>query len=45
MAGLDFSLVHGAGHMVPQDQPARAYKLVMDWILNKPIVTAESDVV
>jgi len=37
LEGLDFGSVHGAGHMVPMDQPARAYQLVVNWMLGKPI--------
>lgn len=35
--GLDFATVHGAGHMVPQDEPQRAYQLIFNWIEGKPI--------
>jgi len=35
--GLDFGTVHGAGHMVPGDEPKRAYNLIMNWILGNPI--------
>jgi len=30
--GLDFATVHGAGHMVPMDQPQRALQLINNWI-------------
>ena len=35
--GLDFSTVHGAGHMVPQDEPQRAYQLIFNWLAGGPI--------
>jgi len=35
--GLDFGTVHGAGHLCPQDQPARSYQLVVNWMLGNPI--------
>lgn len=30
--GLTFATVHGAGHMVPQDQRARAFQLINNWV-------------
>ena len=30
--GMDFVTVQDAGHMVPEDQPARAYKVIFEWI-------------
>jgi hypothetical protein len=30
-----FITVHGAGHMVPQDQRARAYHILFNWLLKK----------
>ena len=32
---LDVLTIRGAGHMVPQDKPAYAYKMFMDFINNK----------
>jgi len=32
-----FSSVHGAGHMVPQDQPDRAHHLITNFLQNKKI--------
>ena len=33
--GLTFATVHGAGHMVPQDQRQRAYHLIFNWLLQR----------
>lgn len=33
--GLTFSSVHGAGHMVPQDQRERAHHLINKWMQDK----------
>jgi len=41
--GLDFGTVHGAGHMVPGDEPKRAYNLVMNWILGNPVVAEDKE--
>ena len=30
--GMDFVTVQSAGHMVPEDQPARANKVIFEWI-------------
>lgn len=35
--GLTFATVHGAGHMVPQDQRARAFHLINNWVNQKTI--------
>lgn len=35
--GLDFSTVHGAGHMVPMDKSQAAFQLIFNWLENKPI--------
>lgn len=32
--GMSFATVHGAGHMVPQDQPEIAHYLISEWIKN-----------
>jgi carboxypeptidase C (cathepsin A) len=35
--GMDFVTVQSAGHMVPEDQPKRAYDIIFDWIDNTGI--------
>ena len=35
--GLDFVSVHGAGHMVPQDQRERAHYMVNTWLANQSL--------
>jgi len=42
--GLTFATVHGAGHMVPQDQRQRAYHLIFNWLLQRDeFVASESE--
>jgi carboxypeptidase C (cathepsin A) len=38
---MDFATVQAAGHMVPEDQPARAYKVIFEWI-NKTGIWADT---
>lgn len=33
--GLTFITVHGAGHMVPQDQRSRAYHILFNWLFER----------
>ena len=35
--GLTFASVHGAGHMVPQDQRERAHYLINNWLQDKKL--------
>lgn len=37
MEGLDFISIHDAGHMVPQDQRARAHHFVNEWLLGNDL--------
>ena len=30
-----FATVHGSGHMVPSDQPERAYHLIFNWLFQR----------
>lgn len=32
-----FITVHGSGHMVPEDKPAQAHKMIYDWIKKVPL--------
>jgi carboxypeptidase C (cathepsin A) len=35
--GLDFSTIHGTGHMAPQWKRKEVTKLIMSWVHNEPI--------
>ena len=35
-ANLDFMTVLGSGHMVPEDKPAQALKMITSFIFQKP---------
>lgn len=35
--GMDFATIQAAGHMVPEDQPERAYRVIFDWVNQRGI--------
>ena len=35
--GMSFATVHGAGHMVPGDQPARALDMITKFVKGQPL--------
>tara|TARA_B110000285_G_scaffold229887_1_gene295508 strand:- start:37 stop:396 length:360 start_codon:yes stop_codon:yes gene_type:complete len=41
--GMDFVTVQSAGHMVPEDQPARANKVIFEWINQTGIWAAPTE--
>lgn len=41
--GLSFVTVHGAGHMVPQDQRERAYHILFNWVFQREEFAAPSE--